>query len=172
MATPPRSEASWEVAGISCSDDYDEPDIDYDESPPFEIERGTSPVLPANRRWSDEPSPAAAGLSSPVFSRQSQPSLAGSQSPRPKSFLFKKPATVGGFRTGAGNTVSPAVSLNTSMTGSNASAVTPTAFAGSFAVSNGPKDTLSASAVQDRQPVVPRTEFSAWNSVNYSDRPR
>jgi hypothetical protein len=78
----------------------DEPDIDYDESPPFELaeERPSSPSR-LNRRVVHTPSPCASPTlsSSPVFSRQSQNAPSSSQSsPRPKSFLFKKPGTMVG----------------------------------------------------------------------------
>jgi hypothetical protein len=77
----------------------DEPDIDYDESPPFELaeERPSSPSR-LNRRVVHTPSPCASPTlsSSPVFSRQSQNAPSSQSSPRPKSFLFKKPGTVVG----------------------------------------------------------------------------
>ncbi len=76
----------------------DEPDIDYDESPPFELaeERPSSPSG-LNRRVVHTPSPYASPTlsSSPVFSRQSQTAPSSQSSPRPKSFLFKKPGTIG-----------------------------------------------------------------------------
>jgi hypothetical protein len=79
----------------------DEPDIDYDESPPFELaeERPgpSSSPLRLNRGVVHTPSPCASPnlSSSPVFSRQSQTAPSSQSSPRPKSFLFKKPGTIG-----------------------------------------------------------------------------
>ncbi len=81
----------------------DEPDIDYDESPPFELaeERAPGPSSSPsrlNRRVVHTPSPCASPTlsSSPVFSRQSQNAPSSQSSPRPKSFLFKKPGTMVG----------------------------------------------------------------------------
>ncbi len=105
MKAKRHAEEAQRAPQFVMADEYrleDEPDIDYDESPPFELadERppgpGSSP-LRLNRGVVHTPSPCASPnlSSSPVFSRQSQTAPSSQSSPRPKSFLFKKPGTIG-----------------------------------------------------------------------------
>ncbi len=116
----------------------DEPDIDYDESPPFELadERPPGPSSSPsrlNRRVVHTPSPCASPTlsSSPVFSRQSQTAPSSQQSsPRPKSFLFKKPGTVVGS---AANTSSIKSSAATTPGGGFSAAAVSTNSSGSAA---------------------------------------
>ena len=111
----------------------DEPDIDYDESPPFELaeERPSSPSR-LNRRVVHTPSPCASPnlSSSPVFSRQSQNAPSSQSSPRPKSFLFKKPGTAIGS---AANTSSVKSSAATTSGGGFSASVVSSSSSGSAA---------------------------------------
>ena len=151
----------------------DEPDIDYDESPPFEGDsegrRPASPLLTSSRNQMN-PAP-----SSPVLSRQQSNPTSGSQSPRPKSFLFKKPATVGGSSRSIGGSIG---SVDSHPVSTSSSFNAASSFIGGFAViGGGPKPGDAATSlisVTSRQPAVARTApvVSAWNSANLSDRTR